>query len=81
MAIGKDKTQVLLTLTKEDKAELQRIADNENRSFTNLINTIIKNYLKSQREVNTRQNNNRVFFFAISALCIAVLRLSTCFCV
>ena len=35
MAIGKDKTQVLLTLTKEDKAELQRIADNENRSFTN----------------------------------------------
>ena len=46
MAIGKDKTQVLLTLTKEDKAELQRIADNENRSFT----TIIKNYLKSQRE-------------------------------
>ena len=48
MAIGKDKTQVLLTLTKEDKAELQRIA--ENRSFTNLINTIIKNYLKSQRE-------------------------------
>ena len=50
MAIGKDKTQVLLTLTKEDKAELQRIADNENRSFTNLIYTIIKNYLKSQRE-------------------------------
>ena len=72
MAIGKDKTQVLLTLTKEDKAELQRIADNENRSFTNLIN---------RERVNTRQNNNRVFFFAISALCIAVLRLSTCFCV
>ena len=49
MAIGKDKTQVLLTLTKEDKAELQRIADNENRTFTNLINTIIKNYLKELR--------------------------------
>ena len=47
MAIGKDKTQVLLTLTKEDKATLQRIAENENRSFTNLINTIIKDYLKS----------------------------------
>ena len=77
MAIGKDKTQVLLTLTKEDKAELQRIADNENRSFTNLIKTI----LNHRERVNTRQNNNRVFFFAISALCIAVLRLSTCFCV
>ncbi len=49
MAIGKDKTQVLLTLTKEDKAELQQIADNENRTFTNLINTIIKNYLKEHR--------------------------------
>lgn len=50
MAIGRDKTQVLLTLTKEDKEELQKIADNENRSFTNLINTIIKNYLKEQTE-------------------------------
>lgn len=46
MAIGKDKTQVLLTLTKEDKEQLQRIAESENRTFTNLINTIIKNYLK-----------------------------------
>ena len=43
MAIGKDKTQVLLTLTKEDKAELQRIADNENRSFTNLMQIILSN--------------------------------------
>lgn len=46
MAVGKDKTQVLLTLTKEDKANLKQIADNENRTVTNLINTIIKNYLK-----------------------------------
>jgi hypothetical protein len=46
MAIGKDKTQVLLTLTKDDKAALQRIAENENRTFTNLINTIVKEYLK-----------------------------------
>lgn len=48
MAIGKDKTQVLLTLTKEDKATLQQIAEDENRSFTNLINTIIKEYLKER---------------------------------
>ena len=46
MAIGKDKTQVLLTLTKEDKEQLQKIAEDENRTLTNLINTIIKNYLK-----------------------------------
>lgn len=50
MAIGKDKTQVLLTLTKEDKEKLQEIANSENRSFTNLINTIIKNYLKDKAE-------------------------------
>lgn len=46
MAIGKDKTQVLLTLSKEDKEKLQEIAAEENRTFTNLINTIIKEYLK-----------------------------------
>lgn len=46
MAIGKDKTQVLLTLSKEDKEKLQAIAAEENRTFTNLINTIIKEYLK-----------------------------------
>lgn len=47
MAIGKDKTQVLLTLSKEDKERLQTIAAEENRTFTNLINTIIKEYLKN----------------------------------
>lgn len=46
MAIGKDKTQILLTLSKEDKALLQKIAEDENRTFTNLINTIIRDYLK-----------------------------------
>jgi len=46
MAVGKDKTQVLLTLTKEDKEQLQKIAEDENRTLTNLINTIIKNYLR-----------------------------------
>jgi hypothetical protein len=50
MAIGKDKTQVLLTLSQDDKATLQRIAENENRTFTNLINTIIKEYLKEHSE-------------------------------
>lgn len=59
MAIGKDKTQVLLTLTKEDKAELQRIADNENRSFTNLINTIIKNYLSKKIRFPTHRPKHR----------------------
>jgi len=50
MAVGKDKTQVLLTLTKEDKEQLQKIAEDENRTLTNLINTIIKNYLKDHEK-------------------------------
>ncbi len=48
MAVGKDKCQILLTLTKEDKILLQQIAEEENRTVTNLVNTIIKKYLKDQ---------------------------------
>lgn len=45
MAIGKDKTQILLTLTKEDKQKLQTIAAHEGRTVTSLINSLIKIYL------------------------------------
>lgn len=48
MAIGKDKTQLMLTLTKEDKAKLQEIAEKESRTVNNLIVVIIKEFLKTQ---------------------------------
>lgn len=50
MAIGDDKTQLMLTLTKEDKAKLKRIADSESRTVNNLIVVIIKEYLKQHSE-------------------------------
>lgn len=44
--IAENKTRVILTLEKSDKAKLQELAKSDNRSVNNLITTIIKNYLK-----------------------------------
>lgn len=46
MAVSKDKTRTLITLDKSDKVELEKIAKEQNRSFSNLIQTILKDYLK-----------------------------------
>mgnify|MGYP001756815162 FL=1 len=43
--ISKNKTRYALTLEKEDKRKLEKIAKQENRSLNNLIETILKNYL------------------------------------
>ena len=43
MSISKDNTRMMLTIPKELKAELERIAQEQNRSVNNLILTIIKN--------------------------------------
>lgn len=45
--ISKDKTRYALTLEKNDKAELEKIAKEQNRSLNNLIETILKDYLKN----------------------------------
>ena len=39
----------MLTIPKEVKAELEQIAKEQNRSFNNLILTIIIEYLKSRK--------------------------------
>lgn len=46
MTVSKDKTRTLITLDKADKVELEKIAKEQNRSFSNLIQTILKDYLK-----------------------------------
>lgn len=48
MAISDKKTRTLITLEKNDKEELERIAKQENRSFNNLVETVLKNYLANQ---------------------------------
>jgi metal-responsive CopG/Arc/MetJ family transcriptional regulator len=47
--IREDKTRVIVTLPKELKETLSEIAKEENRSLTNLIVTILKDYVKSRR--------------------------------
>lgn len=46
MTVSNDKTRTLITLDKSDKGKLEVIAKEENRSFSNLIQTILKDYLK-----------------------------------
>lgn len=46
MAVSDDKTRTLITLDKTDKEKLEVIAKEQNRSFSNLIQTILKDYLK-----------------------------------
>ncbi|MFW3515830.1 hypothetical protein [Staphylococcus caprae] len=45
MTLSDNKIRYALTLEKTDKAKLEKIAKQENRSLNNLIETILKNYL------------------------------------
>ncbi|UXR51013.1 ribbon-helix-helix protein, CopG family [Staphylococcus simulans] len=45
MAISDKKTRTLITLEKTDKEKLEKIAKKENRSFNNLVETVLKDYL------------------------------------
>ena len=48
MAIGKDKTGVLVNISRETKAKLEELAKKDGRSMTNLINKILSDYLKDK---------------------------------
>lgn len=48
MAIGKDKTGVLVNMDKELKEKLEQLAREDGRSLTNLINKILTEYVKSK---------------------------------
>ncbi len=47
MAINKDKTRISVTLTKEEYQLLKNKAIAENRSISNLIGLLVKQYLRS----------------------------------
>lgn len=49
MVVSEKKTRTLITLTKEDKVKLELMAKNQNRSFSNLIETVLIEYLKKER--------------------------------
>jgi len=47
MSISKNNTRTLITIPKDLKQELEQIAKKENRSFNNLVITILKFYADS----------------------------------
>ena len=46
MAVGKDKIGVLVNMDKELKSRLERLAKDDGRSLTNLINKILTDYVE-----------------------------------
>ena len=50
MSISKYNTRMILTIPKELKAELERIAQGQNRSVNNLILTIIKKSISNTKD-------------------------------
>lgn len=48
MGISKDNTRITLTIPKELKTELEKLAQKENRSLNNLILTLIKKSLNEK---------------------------------
>lgn len=48
MSIGKDKVRSNLIIEKDMKKELEELAKKQDRSFNNLIVTILREYLRKQ---------------------------------
>jgi len=48
--ISDKNTRTLLTINKELKAQLEQLAEKENRSFNNLVNTILKEYVEKNEQ-------------------------------
>lgn len=46
MSISKDNTRTLITIPKDLKLKLEKIAEEQNRPFSNLVVTILKEYIK-----------------------------------
>ena len=48
MTISKDKVRANLVIEKEFKKQLETIAKSQNRSFNNLVITVLKEYLENE---------------------------------
>ena len=48
MAISENNTRTNITIPKDLKKELEDIAKEQNRSFNNLVITILKDYIESK---------------------------------
>ncbi|AEB77215.1 DNA-binding protein [Clostridium botulinum] len=45
MTISKDKTRTQITIEKDLKKQLEQVAKEQNRSFNNLVITILKDFM------------------------------------
>lgn len=50
MALSEDNTRVLVTITKQQKQELEDIAQKDKRSISNLCSKILSDYLERLKE-------------------------------
>lgn len=50
MTISKDNTRTSITIPKDLKKELEDIAKEQNRSFNNLVITILKDFVSSTQK-------------------------------
>lgn len=50
MAIGNDKTRIIVTVSRDLKEKLEEQAKKENRTVANLMNTIAIKYLEEQKK-------------------------------
>lgn len=50
MSISKENIRTVLTISKELKSKLETIAKQENRSFNNLVITILKNFVNEREK-------------------------------
>lgn len=48
MSVGNDKIRILVTIPREDKLKLEKVAKEENRSVSNYIYTLIKKELNEK---------------------------------
>ena len=53
MTISKDKVRTNLIITKDMKKELEELAVSKNRSFNNMVITILENFLKEEKRLST----------------------------
>ena len=49
MAISKENVRVLITIEKDLKIKLEQQAEEQNRSFSNMIETVLKDYVKKKK--------------------------------
>lgn len=50
MAVGEDKVRILITVTKDMKVDLEKLAEKETRTTSNLIVSVLKEYINTNKE-------------------------------